>query len=86
MIPTALIYSAYNAFTNIAVLEQMAEDGGVGGTPLYLHIENFIMAYPETGMNSLAVSTALDWFYLPLFAMIASLLLAGMFIGYFLKK
>jgi hypothetical protein len=64
----------------------MAEDGGVGGTPLHLYIENFIIAYPETGMDSLAVSTAINWFYLPLFVMIASLLLAGVFIGYFLKK
>lgn len=86
LIPTALIYTAFNSFTNIKVLEQMAEDGGVGGTPLYLHVANFIMAYPEKGWGSLAVSTSLDWFYLPLLTMAVSLLFTGVFIGYFIKK
>jgi hypothetical protein len=83
VVPSAFLYSAYDSFTNITVLEQMAEDGGVGMTPLFMHVSNFILEYPQTGLDSLAFEMAIQWVYRPMISMVLNVLIAGIFIGYF---
>lgn len=85
LIPTALIYTAFNSFTDIKVLEQMAEDGGIGARPLYLHVARFLDGMPSTWYK-MSFEAVLTDVYLPILVMVMSMLLAGIFIGYFLKK